>query len=1104
MKKSKLVSIRRKRFQRAERRAGGANLLLRISGGAIGVVVAGVLLVLASGAGAAAGVWAYYTKDLPEAEEIQAVEEEFGNIFFYDSTGQTLIYEMPNPLGDRVWLNIHDIPEAIKWAMISNEDRDFYTNPGVNVRGLGRALVGNLRGRDVQGGSSLTQQLVKNVLIPPEERYEKSYSRKIKEVILALAITRKFTKDQILEWYLNLNFYGNFAYGIESAAQVYFGKSVNELTLAEVAMLAPIPQYPALNPIDNWDWAKQRQELALDAMVETGYLTQAQAEAAKQAEVKVKEKGVAERFDVIAPHFVLYAANQLEELVGQDAITRGGLHVYTTIDLDLQAKAEAAARKRVTELTEEKRDVDNAAAVVIRPRTGEILAMVGSVDYWNEAIDGKVNVALAERQPGSSFKPFNYVTALSQGYTAATMILDVRTCPNPNDPSWCPENYPDAEGNRPYHGPQRLRNALQRSYNIPAVRVMKAVGVGNVIKTAHAMGITTLRKDLDYYGLALTLGGGEVKLIDMVYAFSVFANGGMMYGIPIPEERQEMGFRELDPVSIKRVDDRDGNTIWEYDQPDARRILDPKLAYLMNNILSDNNARSWAFGVNNKLFLEDRPVAAKTGTTDQWHDCWTVGYTPQIATGVWMGNTDNSPMKGVPGSYGAAYVWNDVMRAAHEGLPVKPFERPDGLVEEYVCAISGLLPTEDCPNVVKEIFIAGTEPQVTCNIHKAYNVNRETGKLATPNTPPELIERRVYAIYPSEADDWVREANIPQPPTEYDDYGSSRASEDVAIVQPATFGYVKELVEIQGNARNNVRFWKLDYGKGIDPGEWVQIGGDHPYEVSGSLMEYWDVAGLDGLYTLRLTVVGNDDSIRQDVIQVTVDNKPPSMELNHPEDGMAFVKEDDEWINVQATVGDNVSLDRVEFFIDDQLFATSTVPPFNRSWTIVMSDTVPRLGPDPVAVTIPFTQTDGTVIHRDYLSTTRWATRVITNPDGTLAEETYPAAQVLYDRMLGQTSMWFAGGMGIIQDGHGYTETHSIHVVAYDAAGNETKSDPVRVYVAHKKKPQEESAVPHGGMIWPVQRQDGYVDVPAGSEGAGASKQTLQRGDGALGHEMLN
>ncbi|MBN1933074.1 MAG: transglycosylase domain-containing protein [Anaerolineae bacterium] len=1067
MKKSKVVFIQRRRRERARRRSVGPHLALRGLGGTIGILLGAILIVLLSGVGTVAGVWAYYTKDLPNAQEIQIVEESFETIQFYDRTGETLIYEMVSPLGDRIWLSIDQIPEAVKWATISNEDRDFYTNPGINIRGLGRAFISNLRGRDVQGGSSLTQQLVKNVLISEQERYEKSYSRKIKEVILAVELTRKFSKDQILEWYLNLNHYGNFAYGIESAAQVYFGKSVHQLTLAEVAMLAPIPQYPALNPIDNAEWAKTRQELALDAMVATGFITPEQAETAKAEEIVVKARGIAERFNVIAPHFALYAANQLEDIVGAEAIARGGLKIITTIDLKLQAAAEEAARTRVLELTEQKLDVNNAAVVSIRPRTGEVLVMVGSVDYWNKAIDGQVNVALAERQPGSSFKPFTYVTAFSQGYTPATMILDVRTCPNPNDPSWCPENYPDRDGNRPYHGPQTLRSALARSYNIPAVKLLKMVGVGNVIKTAHAMGITTLRKDLDFYGLALTLGGGEVKLIDMAYAFSTFANMGTMYGVPIIEDRLEMGFRELDPISILRVQDRNENIIWEYAQPDSRQIIDSKLTYLLNSILSDNAARSWVFGVNNPLTLTDRPVAAKTGTTDQWHDSWTVGYTPQICTAVWMGNTDNKPMKQVAGALGAAYVWNDVMGIAHEGLPVETWERPEGIVDKRVCAVSGLLPGPDCPYTVNEIFIAGTEPVATCNVHRAYEINTQTGRLATPNTPPELVERKVYMMLPPEADDWVREANISQPPTEFDDYTNTREGEDVAIATPQTFGYVSGLVEIKGNARNNVRFWKLDVGRGITPQEWLQIGPDHPYEVDGALMEYWDVAELDGLFTLRLTVVGHDDSVRQDVIQVTVDNAAPILEFNHPQNGDVFVKESDEQINIQATVKDNVSLDRVEFFVDDKLHATSTVPPYNKAWPIVMLDTPFNLGPDPVGITIPFTDTDGTVSQRYFLaSTTIWDTRIVTDSAGITSTEQYIASQVLYDPERGHLIKRFDGGMMIIQSGGNYTETHQIHVVAYDAAGNKTESKRVTVLVTHK--PKKESAVPYDAIDLPV------------------------------------
>jgi hypothetical protein len=289
------------------------------------------------------------------------------------------------------------------------------------------------------------------------------------------------------------------------------------------------------------------------------------------------------------------------------------------------------------------------------------------------------------------------------------------------------------------------------------------------------------------------------------------------------------------------------------------------------------------------------------------------------------------------------------------------------------------------------------------------------------------------------------------------------------------FGYVSGMVEIVGNARNNVRFWRLDYGQGLDPQQWVQIGGDHPFETNNGLMEFWNVSELDGLYTLRLTTVGHDDAIREDVIQVTVDNVPPAMELNYPEEGMTYTLEDDEWINVQATVGDNVSLDRVDFYIDGEPFATSTVPPYNKAWTIVMSDTMPVLGPNPVGVTLPITRPDGTVVERYYLSRTLWATRTITGENGIVGEEQYAELQVLYDPELAQTSMWYEGGRGIIADTHGYTETHLIHVVAVDAAGNEAESERVRVYVAHKKEEEEEAVLPALAMVqrpWEMSRDE--------------------------------
>jgi penicillin-binding protein 1C len=1034
----KMIFARRRRRRN---RTTAWQLAGRLLAGLLVVVALATGIVTLAGGLTAVGVYAYFAQDLPTASEIEVVEEHFETTKLYDRTGQTLIYEIVNPLGDRTYVHLDQIPQHFQDAIVALEDKTFYTNLGFNPEGIAAAFISNLRGGDIRGGSSITQQLVKNVLIPPEERIQRSYTRKIKELILAVEITRRFEKELILQWYLNTNFYGNLATGVEAAAQVYFGKHIWELDLAECAILAPVAQYPALNPIDDWEEAKKRQAIALDRMVEEGYITPEEAEAARQEELHIRERGILERFDVKVPHFALFAEKRLVEMFGEDLVYRGGLRVFTTVDLDLNARVEQIAREHIASLQEKERDVSNAAIVVMDPRTAEILVMMGSLDYWDKEIDGEVNNALAENQPGSSFKPFTYLTAFAQGYSPADMVMDVRT--TFLNPLYTPENY-----DRRYHGPQRLRQALARSYNIPAVKVLDWVGVGNVIKTAHRLGINTLNRDLDYYGLSLTLGGGEVTLLDMTYAFSVFANGGVMAGVSRPEENRRPGYRELDPVPFLRVEDRNGKVVWEYTAPATQQVVDLKLNYLLVDILSDRVARLAAFGYNNALELPDsRPAAAKTGTTNNYWDAWALGFTPQLVTGVWVGNADNSPMNRVAGASGAAPIWNQVMAMALEGQPVEEFVRPPGLRDVVVCSVSGKLPTEQCPNLVREIFIEGNEPTTHCDVHQAFRVNRETGRLATVYTPPELVDEIVYEIYPAEAADWVRENNIPQPPTQYDTYGPSPASGPVVIVNPAPYAYVKGILPVIGNARaGNFAFYRLEYGPGLNPDSWSLIGGDHYNQVDNGPLEFWDVTGLDGLYTLRLTVVEHSQQIYEYATQVTVDNAPPAVTISYPEEGQVYVMEDDEWISTQADAVDNFSMDRVDFYLDNRLLGTATVPPYNKRWTIVMSDTVPSL---------PL----GTVIT---------GTEVITNPDGSLGTQIITLTHVISGEK-NLVVQWFHGGRGVMVDASGgYTETHLLHVVAFDAAGNETESEPVRVFVTHKEKEEEEKKA---GAI-PLRREE--------------------------------
>ncbi|MBE9506404.1 MAG: transglycosylase domain-containing protein, partial [Chloroflexi bacterium] len=947
-------------LQRRQRRriAGrtGVRQLLRVAG----VVLLAVLIVITgtgvTGASAVAGVYAYFTRDLPAPEQIEAAERSFETTKVYDRTGQILLYEVIDPTGgDRTWLALDQMPEDVVCATVALEDRNYWENPGVNLRGIARAFWADIRGQQIQGGSSITQQLIKNIVIEEERRYVsaegpewKDYERKITEVLLAYRISQKYSKEKILEWYLNTNFYGNLAHGIEAAAQVYFGKNGRDLTLAESATLAAIPQFPSMNPFDNPDLARERQHIVLDAMVTQGCITEEEAEVAKDEPWDLAK--FEERFDIRAPHFSInYVRRQLENMpeVGPDRLYRGGLKVYTTLDLDLQEQTQCVARAHVRRLSGEDEatviqeaidsgctaaqflpplrashvgfdhQINNAAVVVLRPATGEILAMVGSLDYGDESIDGRFNVAAdGLRQPGSSFKPFTYVTLLSQGYNAAHMFLDVRKAfQQPSGYPYVPENY-----DRKHHGPKRMRQALGSSYNIPAVEALQLAGVDNVIRTAHRMGINTLDRGLDYYGLSLTLGGGEVKLLDMVYAFGVFGNGGRMYGEPVLEGELRAGFRELDPVAILRIEDRGGTVLYEYDQPESSDILSPQLAYLMNSILSDRVARYGSFSRPNPLELsDDRPAAAKTGTTNNYKDAWTVGYTPQLAAGVWVGNSDNSDMKSVAGVTGAAPIWHAVMEYALQGEEMLPFVRPDGLIEMRVCDKSGLLPTAHCPTV-NELFIPGTEPTETDNIYQVFLVNRETNRLCTVHTPPELCEERVYELYPPEAADWLaslpEDRRPPTPPTEYDTiYGPSRSDADVAIISPPPYSYIRGVVPITGSAKGgDFNFYRMVFGEGMNPTQWVQVGPDHGNQVHNGILEFWDTTGLDGLYSLRLSVVDHSMNLREATIQVTVDYISPTLDLTYPEDGSEYEYDYDEWVNVNAEVQD-YSIARVEYYV---------------------------------------------------------------------------------------------------------------------------------------------------------------------------------------------
>ncbi|MGQ9466870.1 MAG: penicillin-binding protein 1C [Anaerolineae bacterium] len=669
-----------------------------------------------------------------------------------------LLYEIADPhAGRHVPVPLEEIPLPCRQATIATEDADFYTNPGVDVRGVLRALWINLRGGEVlAGGSTITQQVARNLLLSPQERSQRTLLRKLRESILAWRIARTFTKDEVLALYLNEVYYGNLAYGIEAAARTYFGKGVRELSLAECALLAGLPQSPALyDPLTDPERARKRQRVVLGLMVEQGYITPEQAELAAQERLHF----AATPFPIEAPHFVMYVWAWLEKRFGAEALYTEGLLITTTLDLDLQHTAEEAVRRHLTRLAQAseergRREVNNAALVALDPQSGEILAMVGSPDYFNPAIDGAVNAALALRQPGSAIKPLTYAAAFTPGaggqgqgralppLTPGSVIMDIRTAfPTREGFPYVPVNY-----DHRFHGPVSAREALAQSLNVPAVRVLQTVGVDRLVALANDLGMTSFGTG-ERFGLALTLGGGEVRLLELTAAYAAFANGG----------------RRVEPFGVLEVRDARGHLRYRAQPAPGPPVLDPRVAYLITDILADERARAPAFGTGSVLNLS-RPAAVKTGTSSDWRDNWTVGYVPQLVTGVWVGNTDGRPMRDVSGIEGAGPIWHDFMERALRGQPVIPFAEPPGLERVRVCVPSGLLPTDLCPRTREELFLAGTAPTEPDNWYRRFRIDRATGLPAGPDTPPERIEERVFIVPPAEVWEWARANGWPLPP----------------------------------------------------------------------------------------------------------------------------------------------------------------------------------------------------------------------------------------------------------------------------------------------------------------------------------------------------
>ncbi|HLH23526.1 MAG TPA: PBP1A family penicillin-binding protein [Chloroflexota bacterium] len=626
----------------------------------------------------AAQTFAALTRDLPSITQL-ATRDVFQTTQIFDRNGILLseIYDQTG--GRRTLASLREISPWLIDATIAAEDADFYDNPGVDTRGIVRAVWQQLSKSGNSGASTITQQLVRNTLLPEDERSRQTLLRKFKEAVLAYRVNELYSKDDILEMYLNEVFYGNSSYGITAAAESYFGKSPRDLTLAEASLLAGLPQSPSnYNPRQNWDAARQRQAYVLDQMTKHGFITEAEAGAAWDQDLTLVEP---KQEEIKAPHWVFYVRDLIEQKYGPRLLYQGGLQVYTSLDLRLQEKLEEVARNNEANLRI--RNGSNTAIVAIDPKTGEILAMVGSMDFNNPAIDGQVNVATSPRQPGSSIKPIVYLTAFEKaGFTPNTVLQDVPKCFNAGagQPPYCPVNFDNK-----FRGPVPVRIALGNSLNIPAVETLERIGVPAAIEMANRLGITGL-DDPNRYGLAFTLGGAEVKPLELTEAYATFANQG----------------RRVPLVAIRKMVDGHDRVIEEARPTDGEQVVDPRLVYMLTSILTDNNNRLITYGPSNLLQLS-RPAAAKTGTTDNFRDTWTMGFTPNLAIGVWVGNSDGRPMREVLSSMSAGKIWHESMEEAFKilDLPVENFQRPDGLADVPVCGPGGcttdLMPVERAP-----------------------------------------------------------------------------------------------------------------------------------------------------------------------------------------------------------------------------------------------------------------------------------------------------------------------------------------------------------------------------------------------------------------------
>lgn len=936
-----VVDIIRQRRKRSLHTPRGGRVIFRLT-------LASVSLLLLIAALTFALVQAEITANLPA---VTALENHFGAIGrerytpvrFFDRSGEIVLYQAFNAdVADPRWLYIQedgpiDIQEHTLLALLAAVDPDYFERSSPTTIDMLRDFIRiGLQGSSDQSGTYITRALIEAQLMPLGVERETDSLEQARIHLLAQEANRRFQKSLILEWFINSVDFGRDAHGLDAAGLAYLGKHASDLNLAESAFLVPIVLQPTLNPFDAPEECKERQERLLDTMVELHWISVGQARMAKQQSIEIRDSVTSQRTPLQE-----ILTRWLQERLGRQALNRSGLTVYTTIDAELQLQAECTLATQLRRLESglgnesvtaadgsvclaagllpplRPRDqgidhqIEGGAFVILDPQTGEVLALAGVVD--------------SELQADGVLSPLIYLTAFSQGYSPGSMILDLPV------PGLMDQASIELDSTlEQSHGPVRIRTALANMYPLAAKQMLRIAGEDGFQRIARNLGIPlTLAID----ALDPALDHWKASLLDLAAAYGVLAYQGQQVGANVAGSQDVSTGLELQPEILYEVEDGNQRLIYRY-VPTSSAVVSPQLAYLINNILQDEQARLPLFG-NGNPFEIGRPVAAIGSLSQDGREAWAVGYTPTRVVGVWMGSLGESQPISMEVNNSAAAVWHALVQYATRDLPAQDWPSPPGISRIEVCDPSGLLPTAYCPLVVREIFLPGTEPITYDNLYQPFQINGETGKLATLYTPLDQVEERIYLVPPPEALAWAEIAGIEQPPREYDTLiGDPPTISGVEISSPTAFSFVRGDVIVRGQANiDEFDYYRIQYGEGLNPTQWIQIDEGRDTPVISGRLGIWGTSNLDGLYTLQLIVVDEEGQLFSSAVNLTVDNQPPSVEVILPIEGQEINLSSDPGVVLQTSVIDAYGVDRVSFFIDDQEITTIIESPYSTRWS---------------------------------------------------------------------------------------------------------------------------------------------------------------------------